>query len=188
MVYIPHCGTSAADMFEEVRTAMLVAFGGSSAEDAAMRERILQCDTPESLIAFVNSLPARSLIFVLDQFNSLEEEARRPTASSDSERKTFCPGFVRFFLLKVNKNNICITGSGSSESGVADRNKSCCLIFYSRTYATYSSFALTSACSGTRRTIAPRLFCSRCSAASLMCGCTAGSLGYFSRGFELITN
>ena len=55
---------------------MLVAFGGSSAEDAAMRERILQCDTPESLIAFVNSLPARLLIFVLDQFNSLEEEAK----------------------------------------------------------------------------------------------------------------
>ena len=76
MVYIPHCGTSVANMFEHVRTAMLVAFGGSSAEDAAMRERILQCDTPESLIAFVNSLPARLLIFVLDQFNSLEEEAK----------------------------------------------------------------------------------------------------------------
>ena len=76
MVYIPHCGTSAADMFEEVRTAMLVAFGGSSAEDAAMRERILQCDTPESLIKLVKSLPARLLIFVLDQFNSLEEEAK----------------------------------------------------------------------------------------------------------------
>ena len=56
MVYIPHCGTSLVNMFEHVQEAMLVAFGGSSAEDAAMRERILQCDTPGSLIKLVKLL------------------------------------------------------------------------------------------------------------------------------------
>ncbi len=71
MVYLPNCGASCDTLLDDLRSALMVAFGDE--ESSSIRAIISQLRTTEQLSEFCKSLPPKSLIFVLDQFNELQD-------------------------------------------------------------------------------------------------------------------
>ena len=75
MVYLPHCGESASRNFlADLRLALLMAFGDSSAESQQSRKQISDMKTFEDLLEYADNQPPSSLLLVLDQFNSIQED------------------------------------------------------------------------------------------------------------------
>jgi hypothetical protein len=56
-----------------VRASLLVAFGDDSS--SLVRQEIARCQTKEQLMYFCQKQPAESLIFVLDQFNGVQQDS-----------------------------------------------------------------------------------------------------------------
>ena len=74
MVYLPDCGTSLEPaLVSHLRSALLVAFGDK--ESSLIRLQIEGLETTEQVAAFCKSQPPKSLIFVLDQFNGVQEDS-----------------------------------------------------------------------------------------------------------------
>jgi len=73
VIYLPNCGASCNSLVSHLRSALLVAFGDE--ESSSIREIISQLRTTEQLSEFCESLPFKSLIFVLDQFNGVQDDS-----------------------------------------------------------------------------------------------------------------
>jgi hypothetical protein len=74
--------------------ALLVAFGDDSS--SLIRQEIARCQTKEQLMLFCKKQPARSLIFVLDQFNGVQLDSTTETSYRGSNQE-----IARDFLEKV---------------------------------------------------------------------------------------
>jgi hypothetical protein len=75
-----------------LRIALLVAFGDDTSSTS--RQQIARCRTKDQLATFCLSQPDKSLIFVLDQFNAVQEDSTYSYRGSKQE-------IVRDFLIKV---------------------------------------------------------------------------------------
>ena len=92
VVYLPNCGASYESLESDLRAALLVAFGDDAS--STIRHQIARCQTRDQLATFCSSQPVNSLIFVLDQFNAVQEDSAITYRGSKQE-------FVRDFLIKV---------------------------------------------------------------------------------------
>ena len=73
VVYLPNCGVSFKTLLQDLISALLVAFGDP--DSASIRQRISQLTSKTQLSNFCAAQPAQSLIFVLDQFNGVQEDS-----------------------------------------------------------------------------------------------------------------
>ena len=89
MVYLPNCGVSYKSLENDLRAALLVAFGDASDASRSIRKQIACCQTKEQLIEFCQSQPAGSLIFVSDQFNGVQEDSITLGSYKGSKQETF---------------------------------------------------------------------------------------------------
>jgi hypothetical protein len=95
VIYLPNCGASSDTLVDDVRSALLVAFGDE--KSSLVREKIERLQTTEQLSAFCKSLPSKSLIFVLDQFNGVQDDSAG-TLYRGSQQE-----FARNYLKQVRK-------------------------------------------------------------------------------------
>ena len=73
VVYLPNCGAASKSLERHLRAALLVAFGDDSS--SFIRQEIARCQTKEQLMHFCQNRPVESLIFVLDQFNGVQQDS-----------------------------------------------------------------------------------------------------------------
>ncbi len=84
MVYLPNCGVSCCSLLCDLRAALLVAFGDE--ESSEMRDNIKNLSSIDMLTFFCESQPPKSLIFVLDQFNAVQEDSTDPNFYAISDQ------------------------------------------------------------------------------------------------------
>jgi hypothetical protein len=98
VAYIPNFAEAASNLFVTFQLALLVAF--CRQEDSNLRQLFLRCKSLEDIYTFVHSLPERSLIFVFDQFNSIDVDSQsvpddlRSTAQNFVRQVTICVSFL----------------------------------------------------------------------------------------------
>ena len=95
MVYLPNCGPSCESLESDLRDALLVAFGDNSS--ALIRQQIAGLQTRDQLAEFCSLQPVESLIFVLDQFNGVQENSTHAAGSYRGSMQEV----ARDFLVKV---------------------------------------------------------------------------------------
>jgi hypothetical protein len=72
----------------------MVAFGDD--QSASVRKKIARCETKQQLLDFCESQPRESLIFVLDQFNGVQDDSTTQGSYRGSHQEA-----VRDFLQQV---------------------------------------------------------------------------------------
>jgi hypothetical protein len=77
----------------DLRAALLVAFGDDSS--ATIRQQIAGFHTREQLAEFCSLQPGESLIFVLDQFNGVQEDSTHAAGKYSGSKQESARDFLK---------------------------------------------------------------------------------------------